>query len=240
MFTSVLAPQPPGATWRHRGPPGRLARRAAFGGQGEGRKDQEVLGGEHHCAENAGQTGGKPQIGFPHPAQPGPPQEPSASLSSHPAQLNEGVIHVERLVMEHRLEHRPRLQVPVENLAIGLKVPRGGLFRKVQESQQGVIGFLAYPKIVQTPLARRQPGRSEGSAPGASGRGQKRQSALTKQIRVPALIAGVNQKQPAKDGIAGEFGGANKVAAAIGLNLGEGQEFAPAPGGVTPDPPVDG
>jgi hypothetical protein len=64
-------------------------------------------------------------------------------------------------------------------------------------------------------------------------------AALTEQIGVVQLVDRMGQVEPAQERIWGDLSGAQNVAPAIGLNLGEAEQLAHAPLEIAPDPPVN-
>ena len=109
----------------------------------------------------------------------------------------------------------------------------------MQEGQQRAVALPFDPQVVQAALARGQPvGAPIGLGTGGQG-GHHGQAALAEEVGVALLVQGVEQEQAAQERVLRLLGGADQVAAPVGLDLGEAQQVIGAPPGVAPDPSVD-
>ena len=151
-------------------------------------------------------------------------------------ELRPGVGHVKLLVAQHGGEHVGGAAIgehlPVEGEAAG-----GRFFGEVEERQQRGIGVILDTQLVESPLARSQPGQLQPRA-GAVELGQDRPAASDEQLGVPLLVAGVAEKQAAQQRVLGELGGAGEIAPPVGLGAGEGEQLAGATARVPPHPSV--
>ena len=125
------------------------------------------------------------------------PQQASArSAGRDTRELGLRVGHVERLVVEHVVEHRSRIGVVREHLPVDGEALRRRLLREMEEREQRLVALAVHPEIVESALARRQPVRLE-TGRGPRQTSQERSAALPEQRRVPQFVLGVAQVESA-------------------------------------------
>jgi len=143
---------------------------------------------------------------------------------------------VELLVAKDVLEHGAGAAVAADGVRIDFEVARGVALGEMEEGEQRRVTAALDIDVVEAALARRQPVvLRQGQIPGRIGMEQFH-AALAEDVGVAALVAGMAQIEAPEPRIPGQLGGANQVAAAVGLDLGEAEQPQPPPRRVSPYP----
>ena len=143
---------------------------------------------------------------------------------------------MELLVAKDVLEHGAGAAVAADRFRIDLEVPRGIALGEMEEGQQGRVAAALDIDVVEAALPRRQP-VILGKAQIAGRVGMEQfHPALAEDVGVAALVARMAQIEAPQPRIPGQLGGADEVAAAVGLDLGEAEQPQPPPRRIPPDP----
>ena len=104
----------------------------------------------------------------------------------------------------------------------------------MEEGEHRVVGLLIDAEVVETVAGREPLGSEVRRAPL-----KQRRGAAAKELAVALLIGCVQEEKTAQQRIGSHFGGAQQVAAAVGLGLAETEQLLHAPLAVAPDPAMD-
>ncbi len=110
----------------------------------------------------------------------------------------------------------------------------------MHEGEQGRIAGAVDLEVVEPALPRSDPLGAHRSGGEVRPLVQQVQAAAAEQLGVTLLVLGVEQEQPPQQGVLGQLGGADQVAAAVGLGLGEAQQVARPQRVAAPDPGLQG
>jgi hypothetical protein len=146
---------------------------------------------------------------------------------------------VEDLVVEDLLEDCPRGRVVVHDFAVDGEATGGRFFGDVQECEQPIVRLPVDLKIFEAVAAGQRAGVEETIQPRAACP-QQGGAPLTEEVAVMQFVDRVRKIQAPQQRILRRFGGAQDVAAAIGLHLGKCEQLPHAPIEVSPHPSVEG
>ena len=123
-------------------------------------------------------------------------------------------------------------------LAVDREAAGGGFLGDMQEREQPMVGLAVDAQIVEA-VAAGQRVAVEQTPWCAPARAQQGRAALAEQIGVAQLVDRVLEIEPAQQRIGRDFGGAEDVASAVGLDVGKRQQLAHAAIEIAPDPPMN-
>ena len=126
--------------------------------------------------------------------------------------------------------------VLADGVAIDGEVARRVALGQMEEGEQGPVPSAFDIDVVEAALAGREPVILRQAQIAGRMSVEQFDAALAEDIGMAALVARMAQIEAPQPGIAGQLGGADQVAAAIGLDFGEAQQPEAAARRVPPDP----
>jgi len=146
---------------------------------------------------------------------------------------------VEDFIAQDPLEDRERLRIVVHQLAIDLEPAGGRFLGDVQEGEQAVVGLPLDAEIVEAVTTGQRIAVEQAGAV-RSALAQQCRTAAAKEIAVVQFVDRVFEVEAAQQRIRRDLRGAHNVAAAVGFDVREGEQFSQAAIAVAPDPAVHG